>query len=175
MAKLDARANAGVTNTKPGPVRTSSGTRQAIRLEPQSPPIARAPSANDGDDTKQFHAAELREMALRCASDVLAEPKPPSSPPPELVALVDDEDILEDVDEQKDAALEAAFFAAAAHAAEVARPTSPPASIAPPVRRSEIPVAFRREILGEGYFARRCLALTLLLVVVAVLGAGAIH
>ena len=175
MAKVEARAIGGPTIAKPGPVRTSSGTRQAIRLEAQPPPIARAPSANDADDTKQLHAAELREMALRCASDVLAQPKPPSSPPPALVDLVDDADILE-VEEAQESGVEASFFAAGLHMA--ARPTEPPpASIAPPAPtpRHELPLAFRREILGEGFWARRFLALTLLVVGVAYLAAGAIH
>jgi hypothetical protein len=126
----------------PGPVRTVSGTRPAIRLERVVP----APIANDADDspTQRLGIAELRAMALRCASDV--EP----AAPPVLADLVADDD-----DEEAD--IEAAFFASEA-AIAIAEHAD-----------SMIPAHFRREVLGEGYFARRFAALLFLAVTILAL------
>jgi len=69
MAKTDPRE----TLDRTGPVRTSSGTRVAVggltRLEPGVPSRR---GANDVDDmpTRELDSAQLRAMALRCASDV---------------------------------------------------------------------------------------------------------
>jgi hypothetical protein len=85
MAKLDPRG----TTDRQGPVRTSSGTRAAVRLAPITPSVASRPGANDVDvdvdidadpmpareemPTRELDMEELRAMALRCASDVGAE------------------------------------------------------------------------------------------------------
>jgi hypothetical protein len=69
MAKADPRETADRT----GPVRTSSGTRVAAgRLTPVEPGVASRRGANDVGDmpTRELDQAELRAMALRCASDV---------------------------------------------------------------------------------------------------------
>jgi hypothetical protein len=77
MAKLDPQG----TIDRSGPVRTSSGTRPAMRLAPITPSVASHPGANDVDatpareemPTRELDLEELRAMALRCASDVGAE------------------------------------------------------------------------------------------------------
>jgi hypothetical protein len=58
-----------------GPVRTESGTRVvAVRLTPETPASAREPRPSVSDvgqmPTRELDVAELRRMALRCASDV---------------------------------------------------------------------------------------------------------
>jgi hypothetical protein len=90
MAKLEPREATGRT----GPVRTSSGTRVAVRLSPLAPGVASQTGANDvypeqegppasaraEMPTRELDLEELRAMALRCASDFGAEEPDPSSP-----------------------------------------------------------------------------------------------
>jgi hypothetical protein len=69
MAKADPRE----TTDRTGPVRTSSGTRVAAgRLTPLAPGVPSRQRANDVNDmpTRELDSAQLRAMALRCASDV---------------------------------------------------------------------------------------------------------
>ncbi len=69
MAKADPRE----TMDRTGPVRTSSGTRVAAgRLTPLEPGVPSRRGANDVNDmpTRELDSAQLRAMALRCASDV---------------------------------------------------------------------------------------------------------
>lgn len=69
MAKADPRE----TIERTGPVRTSSGTRvAAVRLTPLEPSVSSRRGANDFHDmpTRELDQAQLRAMALRCASDV---------------------------------------------------------------------------------------------------------
>jgi hypothetical protein len=86
MAKVDPRETTG----KPGPVRTSSGTRVAMRITTLEPDVAWQRGANDMHDmpTRELDLDEVRAMALRCASDVgptqrahPAAPVPPSAEP----------------------------------------------------------------------------------------------
>ena len=72
MAKVEPRETTG----RPGPVRTSSGTRvAAVHRTPLTPSVASQPSANDISQmpTQELDLEQLRAMALRCASDVGAE------------------------------------------------------------------------------------------------------
>src|ERR1700722_5823977 len=87
MAKADPRETPG----RPGPVRTSSGTRVAARraslevLETVESEVAAQRSANDVNEmpTRELDLEQLRAMALRCASDVgSAERSHPASPIP---------------------------------------------------------------------------------------------
>ncbi len=78
---MDPRERTG----KPGPVRTSSGTRVAMRVTTLEPDIAWQRGANDLHDmpTRELDLDEVRAMALRCASDVgPAERAHPSAPVP---------------------------------------------------------------------------------------------
>lgn len=73
------------TTGKPGPVRTSSGTRVAMRITTLEPDVAWLRGANDLHDmpTRELDLDEVRAMALRCASDVgPAERAHPSAPMP---------------------------------------------------------------------------------------------
>jgi hypothetical protein len=122
-------------------------------------------SANDDHPTERLDVSALREMALRCASDVgEPAPRPPSRAPiPSLVDLLE-EDVEEDIEDA-----EAAFFAEPApEPPEAPEPASLPAPPAP--RYSDVPEMFRREILGEGYYARRLFALVLLAASLVALG-----
>jgi len=107
MAKVDPREKAGQS----GPVRTSSGTRAAVRVAPLPPDVAALPVANDVHHapqarhesvreempTRELDLEQIRAMALRCASDVgVDEPRlvpvpSPQRPHLELV-LVDEPD-----------------------------------------------------------------------------------
>jgi len=81
MAKVDPRETTG----KPGPVRTSSGTRVAMRVTTLEPDVAWQRGANDLHDmpTRELDLDEVRAMALRCASDVgPSERAHPSAPVP---------------------------------------------------------------------------------------------
>jgi len=84
MAKADPRE----TTDRPGPVRTSSGTRIAARrapLESVESDVVAPRSANDVNEmpTRELDLEQLRAMALRCASDVgSAERTHPASPIP---------------------------------------------------------------------------------------------
>jgi hypothetical protein len=71
MAKADPRE----TTSRPGPVRTESGTRvAAARLTPVQLQTGTASprAANDVNEmpTRELDLEELRAMALRCASDI---------------------------------------------------------------------------------------------------------
>ena len=107
MAKVDPREKVGQS----GPVRTSSGTRAAVRVAPLPPDVTSLPVANDvhhapeaRDEsvreempTRELDLEQIRAMALRCASDVgVDEPRlvpvaSPQRPHLELV-LVDEPD-----------------------------------------------------------------------------------
>ncbi len=98
MAKVDPRE----TTDKPGPVRTSSGTRVAMRVTTLEPDVAWLRGANDLHDmpTRELDLDEVRAMALRCASDVgpaerahPAAPVPPAAEPsrPRLQLVLNDE------------------------------------------------------------------------------------
>lgn len=72
------------TADKPGPVRTSSGTRVAMRITTLEPDVAWQRGANDLHDmpTRELDLDEVRAMALRCASDIgPAERAHPPVPP----------------------------------------------------------------------------------------------
>jgi hypothetical protein len=85
MAKVDPRETTG----RSGPVRTSSGTRVAVRLTPLTPDVTSQTGANDAHHvpakeempTRELDLEQLRAMALRCASDVGAE-EPSLAPAP---------------------------------------------------------------------------------------------
>jgi len=81
MGKADPREKTAT----PGPVRTSSGTRVAMRITTLEPDVAWLRGANDLHDmpTRELDLDEVRAMALRCASDVgPAERAHPSAPVP---------------------------------------------------------------------------------------------
>jgi hypothetical protein len=107
MAKVDPRDTTG----RAGPVRTSSGTRAAVRLAPLTPGVASQAGANDIEPrpeapareempTRELDLEQLREMALRCASDVGAEESRPAAeasplrPHLELVLVEEPDDSL---------------------------------------------------------------------------------
>ncbi|HEY3817728.1 MAG TPA: hypothetical protein VGL81_11180 [Polyangiaceae bacterium] len=77
MAKAEPRDTTG----RPGPVRTSSGTRvAAARLTPLEPSVASQRAANDISEmpTRELDVEQLRAMALHCASDIgFGEPAAP--------------------------------------------------------------------------------------------------
>jgi hypothetical protein len=99
MGKPDPRETTG----RPGPVRTSSGTRViAVRVTtPIEPSVTAQRSANDVNElpTMELDTDQLRALALHCASDVghvePAEPPPaadkPSRPRLQLVFIEDEE------------------------------------------------------------------------------------
>jgi hypothetical protein len=147
------------------PRRKISGTRAAVRLEAVPPaPVANdpvEPAHDDPNPTKRFTAGALREMALRCASDVgaqrgrvslpgLFEDEHPTGAKPEATAKV------EAVHEGE---VEARFFAPAPEPAPALEPALAPEPAPLPPERMQL---FRREVLGEGYFKRRFAALLLL-------------
>jgi hypothetical protein len=79
MGKADARDKIG----QAGPVRTSSGTRVAMRITTLEPDPAWQRGANDMHDmpTRELDLDEVRAMALRCASDIgPAQRAHPSAP-----------------------------------------------------------------------------------------------
>jgi hypothetical protein len=127
MAKVDPREKAG----RSGPVRTSSGTRAAVRVAPLAPDVTSLTGANDvreGPDvrdgrdvavreempTRELDLEQIRAMALRCASDFGADEPglaPAPSPPRPHLELV----LVEEPDN-------APASAAGIDDAEVARP-----------------------------------------------------
>lgn len=114
MAKVDPREE---TAGRPGPVRTSSGTRAAFRLAPLTPGVSSqeggandvepAPAAPVREEmpTRELDLDQLRAMALRCASDVGADEPglSPSPPRPRLQLILAEEPERATTTEARDA------------------------------------------------------------------------
>jgi hypothetical protein len=132
--------------------RTISGTRAAVRPPSaeahRSPDAKRAPDSSK--DTNPMRRHELRALVQRCEEEEKA------AKVPALVNVLADADDGDDVHEAKTVFLEAP----PAEPDHDFRDVDALLEDAPP--SSAIPSQFRVEVLGEGYWTRRIVALALL-------------